>query len=135
MKTLTYSTTLTLLSCGVCAVPFAMPIDLHQSALDSGRVFYCPNGHHISYSETENAKLKRQVERKTALLAQADQRLTSEQRSHSATKGQLTRAKKRSAAGTCPYCSRSFKQVRQHVTKKHPDEAPLTDRHPSDPAA
>lgn len=133
MPTLTYSTTLTSLSCGVCAVPFAMPVDLHQRALDRGDQFSCPNGHRISYSETANAKLTRQLERKTALLARADQRIESEKRSHSATKGQLTKVKRRAGSGTCPHCKRSFVQMRRHITKRHPDKELIHDPHPSAP--
>ena len=47
-----------------------------------------------------------------------------EQRAHSATKGQLTRARKRAANGVCPCCHRSFENVARHVAKQHPDFKP-----------
>jgi hypothetical protein len=43
-----------------------------------------------------------------------------ERKSHAATKGHLTRTKKRAASGVCPCCRRSFKQLRRHMQNKHP---------------
>ena len=54
--------------------------------------------------------------------AERDLRLA-EERSHSATKGHLTRAKKRHRAGLCPCCNRQFQDLVRHMASKHPEEA------------
>jgi len=38
----------------------------------------------------------------------------------SATKGQLTKARKRADRGVCQHCHRSFVDVARHVATKHP---------------
>ena len=35
-------------------------------------------------------------------------------------KGHLTRQRKRSVAGTCPCCNRTFQQLARHMKSKHP---------------
>jgi len=35
----------------------------------------------------------------------------------------VTYIKRRAAAAVCPFCKRSFIQVRQHISKKHPEYA------------
>lgn len=41
--TITYSTTLQTLSCGVCEIPFAMPASMHRLRVRDGEWFWCPN--------------------------------------------------------------------------------------------
>ena len=56
-----------LCQCYFCGVDFSSPIIVQRKA--DGRIFYCPNGHGQSYTETEATRLKRE-------LATAQQRLT-----------------------------------------------------------
>jgi hypothetical protein len=126
---LQYSTTLTKISCGECHIPFAVPSDLHETLVQTGRLFWCPNGHKIGYSETENDRLKKQLstvrDLRDVLSAQLthseDQRRAAE-RSAAAFKGQATRLRKRSAAGVCPVpeCHRHFENLARHMSAKHP---------------
>lgn len=68
------------------------------------------------------------------VLAQPDSAVASrellrhEERSHSTTRGHLTRERKkkeqletRAANGVCPCCHRTFKQLARHMKTKHPD--------------
>lgn len=43
------------------------------------------------------------------------------QRALRATKGRLTKTKKRIANGVCPCCNRHFVNLERHMTGKHPD--------------
>ena len=43
------------------------------------------------------------------------------ERSRSAIKGQLTRAKRRISKGVCPCCNRTFQNLANHISEKHPD--------------
>ncbi len=116
--------------CCNCGVQFAMTMEtynhfrLHSSAsLRRTESFYCPNGHGQSYAgKTEEQELKEQVEREQERTRFAQRRLASEQNSHRATRGHLTRAKKRNAAGVCLHCNRTFKQLARHMKSQHPGE-------------
>lgn len=64
--------------------------------------------------------LKQQLARKDDEIA-AQRRLRDHaERQASARKGQVTRLKNRAAAGVCPCCTRSFENLRRHMTTKHP---------------
>lgn len=130
MATMTYSDTLQILDCGVCHITFALPDNLYRRVRRTGDWFWCPNGHQIHYFETENAKLKAQLDqaeanarehRRLAELRQAEaEHQAAKARGY---KGALVQAKKRSAKGVCPVagCKRHFVDVQRHVASKHPD--------------
>lgn len=60
-------------------------------------------------------------------LARAERRAQNyddiERLSHSATRGQLTKARKRADAGVCQHCHRTFANVARHVAGHHPEHA------------
>lgn len=132
--TLTRQTTVTFaaMACGECGIEFYVPEWFKKERRESGTVWYCPNGHNRVYKERESEQVRRDLEaklqREAARASSALSRLDQERASHSATKGQLTKAKKRAANGVCPCCQRSFVDVARHVRSKHPAFA-------ADPAA
>ncbi len=106
-----------------CGVTYALT-RTHISALRrSHGTFYCPgcgrSRHFPGESELEKAHAAQ--ERATQRAKGAERKLASERRSHSATKGHITRHKKRTAAGVCPACDRSFRQLRLHMKRQHPN--------------
>lgn len=130
MGTIVYTTTLTKTSCGVCNIPFAMPTSMYESVLETGNWFYCPNGHRIHYFETENDRLRKEVEtarrQREWATARADrirQEKEATDRSLAATKGVVTKMRKRSGHGVCPVqgCKRHFKNLQDHMASEHPD--------------
>lgn len=54
-------------------------------------------------------------------MVQCDFVIDRMERSAAAQRGVLTRLKNRVAAGVCPCCHRSFKQLSEHMKMKHPD--------------
>lgn len=62
------------------------------------------------WSDQEQARLKSLVRTKEA--------------QRRAEKGAKTKAKQRHAAGVCPCCTRSFKQLRRHMASQHPEYSP-----------
>jgi hypothetical protein len=121
-KTYVYSTTLTVTNCGDCGIPFAIPRDLYADRRKDGRSFYCPNGHFISYAETENQRLARELayqkDRRAAIAAERDQI----QASLSATRGVVTRMRNRAIAGECSFCGQHLHDLARHVARMHPNE-------------
>lgn len=115
-------------TCCTCGIPFGMPDYHKKKLLREGGTFHCPNGHGQHYNDPEIPKLKKQlkeVERQAALVEswykaeQDDHEYT--RRRLSATKGVLTKTKKRVTNGACPCCSRHFTNLQRHMTTKHPD--------------
>lgn len=127
IKDIGWTDTLVAVECGNCHIPFGIPSNLHYWAQKDGRSFWCPNGHRIWYSETENQRLKREAEqlrqqRDAARLsrdAARDQAEAAERRRRAA-KGQLTKVQKRVANGVCPCCTRTFADLARHMSTKHP---------------
>jgi hypothetical protein len=118
--------TLTRITCGHCGVPFAIPETFRAEKASAGGDFYCPNGHCRTYSETEIVRLRKEKARlEAAVLAkqaeanQQRERYFAEQREHEKTQKKMTRLKKRTAAGVCPCCQRTFQQLSRHMKTKH----------------
>lgn len=92
-----------------------------------GMVFHCWScaTHQGWTGETRDEKRQRELRDQVRRLQDRTEDLReqrdAERRSLAATKGHLTRQRKRAAAGTCPCCNRTFKQLADHMAKKHPD--------------
>lgn len=133
--------TLVVENCIKCGTAFGIEATRQQGLLRSGDTFYCPNGHPQVYSKPIEQQLK---ETQKALADEKRLRTNAEQDAHfwqgeaetnaktlsttkqvlKNTRGQLTRTKKRIAAGICPECRRSFENLHRHMQHKHPDYVP-----------
>lgn len=121
--------------CSMCAITFYVPQGFDDARRRDGRALFCPNGHRLSYGETEADKLRRERDR----LKQDAARLEEEARlGWDAANAQLARAKKaeaearrvtkRATAALCPCCNRSFSQLARHMKAKHPDVVAMPGR-------
>lgn len=124
-------------TCSSCGIAFYWPAALDEAARYRARTFWCPGcGQSMIYRETEEQRLRRQLERERerAKFAQDE---ASRQRDHrwaaerrvSAMKGVVTRTKKRIAAGKCVRCSTEFPDLATHMAKAHPDYTPADETH------
>lgn len=125
--TSSFSGQLVVLVCNQCGIPFAVPRSFYDHRLEHGGNWKCPNGHSLYFTENDEQKHKRELERErlstqraSERAARAEQRLATEEKRSAAFKGHLTRQKKRSTAGVCPCCNRTFKQLASHMKNKHP---------------
>lgn len=88
-----------------------------------GGFFYCQNGHAQGWTKeiSEDEKVRRERDR----LKQENARLAeqSETANRQRLKAEKTLAshKKRSAAGTCQCCNRTFANMARHMRQKHPE--------------
>jgi hypothetical protein len=127
MSTLTYSGSLTRTSCW-CGIHYAVPSAFysmierqHRDGREQTKI-YCPLGHTWEFSgEGEAERLRRQLQEAQRRAKANRDLLAAEERSHSATRGHLTRTKKRVANGVCPCCNRSFVKLAAHMKTKHPE--------------
>jgi len=123
------------INCCNCGVPFMVPDWLEADLRRTHRYFYCPNGHNQHFTaETEAEKLKKQLAKaethlKTAQSEAAWQQSQREQaeRSARAQKAIATKIKNRLARGLCPCCGKHFPELREHITERHPNYAPVDD--------
>lgn len=111
-----------------CGVKVAIPDNLNRIAHEQGTALYCPVGHRFFFT-AEMDELKQKLEDEKGRRRMAQQRADYErdradenERRRAAQKAATTKARKRHAAGVCPACQRSFKQLREHM--EHPDFDP-----------
>lgn len=116
--------------CASCGVVFAIAENLYDRRRADKGTFYCPNGHTMTFGESDADRerkradlLERRLANRNEDIRSAYADLTITKRRLAASKGQLTKVKKRAVAGLCPCCSRSFVDVRRHMANKHPGDA------------
>lgn len=116
--------------CAQCAVVFAIPENLYDRRRADKKSFYCPNGHSMVFGENDADRERKRAEALERRLASRNEDMRAAyadlivtKKKLAATKGQLTKTKKRAVAGLCPCCSRSFVDIRRHIANKHPGEA------------
>lgn len=99
-----------------------MPTALYEECHEKGPAitWYCPNGHPRVFRESEADKLRREVNRLKQQAAQKDDEIATEQKARRAAETATARLKKRTAAGVCPCCNRSFVALARHIKTKHP---------------
>lgn len=113
--------------CVDCFCKFGVPIGFTASRRSDKRRFFCPNGHSMSYTESDADKLRRERDRLAQQLAYKDDLIADErrrreeaERATSAQKGVVTKLRKRASAGVCPCCNRTVSQMARHMASKHP---------------
>lgn len=120
--TFVYAGKLVVVECAACHMHFGVPTEFDAGRLRSRRAFYCPDGHTQSYTgPTKEQELRRELDDERAATEYWREEQQRTARQHAATKGQLTKTKKRIGNGTCPCCNRHFVNVERHMVSKHPD--------------
>lgn len=111
-----------------CGMPFALPRDLRYQARNRNHTIFCPLGHTITWKETEETRLRLERDRLKQQTAQLEDEAREARRlaveaSQRAAKYEAAnkRLKKRSAAGTCPCCQRTFSNMAEHMKRQHPE--------------
>lgn len=133
VSTFSVDALLKVMECAECGISFAIPERMLAEAKRLGEfkiVWCCPHGHQRGYghnpirqAQDEATRLRAEADRERAWRRDAERQTETERRSHSATKGQLTKTKKRVAGGACPCCNRSFVDLGRHMKGQHPHYA------------
>lgn len=128
MTVQTYTGLLVLHWCPNCGIPYGLDKDFDRRNNEENRGWYCPRGHSVVFTKSDLAKAQEEAERERGRRLRAEARaIASEdqaraaERSARATRGHLTRLRQRIANGVCPWCKRSFSDVRRHVAGQHPE--------------
>jgi hypothetical protein len=108
------------MECGGCGIVFAVPQDWKQKKVETHGSFACPNGCSRKFtSKTEAEKIQDQLDREKREAASLRERAVAAERAQQKAERSITRLKKRSAAGVCPCCNRTFKELAEHMKSKH----------------
>lgn len=108
-------------TCYKCGVMFAVDAQLQSNWKRDKTEFFCPNGHGQSYFESEAERLRKQLEEATRTAEWQKSRAESLDKQLTDSRKKEQRLKKRIAAGVCPCCHRTVKQLAAHMKTKHPD--------------
>jgi len=101
---------------------FAMPTELRAKMLETGKTFYCPNGHSQYYAKSTEAKLREAQERlreQIAYSSSLSHQLDGALKQVSIKKGVITRMRHRVQNGVCTECHRHFENLERHMKTKH----------------
>jgi len=113
-------------TCITCGVLFALPTELQAHRTQNKLSFYCPNGHSMAYTESEADRLKRLLKNAESTAATERRWRETAERSLVATKGHVTRLRRRVLAGECPFCGQHLRDLERHVSRQHPNESAET---------
>lgn len=114
----------TVTQCGTCGIYHTVPEVVYETQQREGGFHTCPNGHSRGWKTGSEQKEQDRIRRERDQLKQDAARLEEEisltrvraEKAEAATK----RLKKRSSAGTCPCCSRTFSNMAEHMKHQHP---------------
>jgi hypothetical protein len=110
------------IECASCGMLFGISQTYLRKRLEDHKGFYCPNGHANYFpQETEAERLRGQLEFARTRARGEERRREVAERSLAATKGVVTKLKKRVANGVCPCCNRHFADLQRHMDGQHPD--------------
>lgn len=130
MATINYSGQLVVLTCW-CGIRHAVPEELRRQQRrqqDEHREVtgvFCPLGHeHVPSGKSKAAKLQERLDAERVRSGRLAHERDQAEARRIAQKGATTRAKKRHAAGVCPVCTRTFKQLARHMESQHPGYDP-----------
>lgn len=121
MATFFETVTLEKQTCCECGITFAAPDHFFNKRREDGREFRCPNGHTLHWGDTTVKRLQRELDAQKAETNRQRENYFREQREREALEKKAKLAAKRSSAGTCPCCKRTFSQMARHMKTKHPD--------------
>lgn len=109
--------------CGVCGVTYTVPEVVYNHHWQEGGYHHCPNGHTWGWAKdgTERERLRRERDRLKQRIAEKDDEIAERDRQLIASKGQITKLKKRVSHGVCLECNRTFSNVARHMQTKHPE--------------
>lgn len=122
------------IDCCQCGMMFFVAAKVEGVWRKAGTTFYCPLGHGNTYGDSETTILRRErdaakqreetIRKQCADALQAKAAAEGKAREAQAMRAtldaQIKRARKRAAAGVCPCCKRTVKQMAAHMKTKHP---------------
>lgn len=128
MHTLETKISFDLFNCTECGAHIALTANHERSLRESHQTFYCPNGHPQYFpGKTDAEKLRdalhsADIEKSRLAKAAREAELLANDAAlrQAVAERETARLKKRTRAGICPCCNRTFIQLARHMKSKHP---------------
>lgn len=123
--------TFRVVSCYTCSLRFGITSELYKRAVtDAQGSIFCPAcGNRTRWCESDDQKRIKELNEKLALsqqqLRNSQQQAMNEMSRRSAAEEAAKKAErklKRVNAGVCPCCNRTFQNLAQHMSLKHPGQ-------------
>lgn len=118
----TVTSKLVVMDCCNCGVLFGMAEGLYTERQTKGGSFWCPNGHNQHFTEPETTRLQRLLKNAKADVEWERKYREAAEHRLRATKGVVTKLRKRTLEGECPVCGQHLRDLERHVARQHPDE-------------
>jgi hypothetical protein len=112
------------LACGECGIEFYVPTFWYAKRAkdgESNKAYHCPNGHRRIFVTSELERVRQERDRLKQQLAQKDDELLQANLDAIKAEKKHKRLEKRTAAGTCPCCKRTFSNMSRHMKSEHPE--------------
>lgn len=113
------------ISCGECGGTYAINEVFRAQCSKKGTAWtcpYCKTGWGYT-GNSENEKLKKEIEAERVRKQAALQRANEAEENLAKTLRKHKRLEKRTNAGVCPHCPRTFQNLARHIACKHPEQA------------
>jgi hypothetical protein len=116
--------------CITCGVVFTVPESMHEHQQQEGGFHHCPNGHSQGWTKEKSERERLRLERDRLKQRQAmlEDEIRAERERAEKAEAATKRLKKRTAAGVCPCCTRTFVNVQRHMQSKHPNVVALSQK-------
>jgi len=115
--------------CCVCGVVFAVHAAFLNERKEDKKSFFCPNGHSQSFVKSTTQILQQQINKLKTEKDEAERaryslhnQLSEKQEEVKKLKSNIAKRNKRIAAGVCPCCNKTVKQLAAHMKSKHPEQ-------------
>lgn len=107
--------------CPKCGIEYAAPAEfMNECRKDPKMFFHCPNGHSRHFAESEADKLRQERDRLKQQAARLEDEINLTRVRAEKAEAATKRLKKRTSAGTCPCCQRTFSNMAEHMKHQHP---------------
>jgi hypothetical protein len=108
--------------CRTCGCVSTCPEVVNEQLSKVGGYRSCPNGHQWGWNKeaSEDEKIRRERDRLKQETARLEEEIGLTRVRAEKAEATTKRLKKRSSAGTCPCCSRTFANMAEHMKHQHP---------------
>lgn len=107
--------------CGECGIEFRVPQHFYEERRKTGKGWHCPNGHSRVFRESDVDRFRRERDQARQDLARVKDECEEQRRRAERAEAATKKLKKRTSAGTCPCCSRTFQNMATHMKRQHPE--------------
>lgn len=111
-----------LITCAECGVQFLVSEQYRERLRETGKGFYCPSGHLLSYKKTGCEKKIDEVEKKLKQSEVWVEHLNEETKNLWRDINELKKKNLELRSTKCPHCHNLYINIKRHILKNHPNK-------------